>query len=165
MVSSLRNGYLATGGYIEDANALSLQCVLSMAVAAAASGATGLSAALSSTLYMATADPSTLMKLGRGVGGAVMGVNGVVAHAAFIPVASSLPVVAPLMAVQALTTAVILQQFQQANRKLDVIKSNLGRVIARSEATYTAELLAASGIVDEVYRQYEQAGSSFPTTG
>jgi len=75
-----------------------------MAVAGAAVGGTALSASLSSTFFMATADPSTLMKLGQGVGSAVMGVGGIVGQASFIAVPSSLPVVAPVMAMQALTT-------------------------------------------------------------
>ena len=159
ILSNLRNDYLATGSYVADGKALSSQGVLSMAVAGAATVGTVLSASLSSTLFMATANPSTLMTLGAGVGSAVMGVNGIVAQAPFIAVASSLPVVAPLMAMQALTTAIILQQFKQVDQKLDAIKGTLNKAIARSEATHAGELLAASGIVDEVYRQYEQAGS------
>lgn len=159
MISSLRNGLLATGSYVADARAISPQGVLSMAVAGAAVGGTALSASLSSTLFMATADPATLMKLGQGVGSAVMGVNGVVAQAAFIPVASSLPIVAPILAMQAVSTAVTLQQFQQVDRKLDAIKSTLDAAIARSEATHVGELLTASSIVDEVYERYEQEGS------
>jgi hypothetical protein len=159
ILSNLRNGYLATGSYVADAKAVSPQGVLSMAVAGAATVGTVLSASLSSTLFMATANPATLMNLGAGVGSAVMGVNGIVAQAPFVAVASSLPVVAPLMAMQAFTTAIILQQFKQVDQKLDAIKGTLNKAIARSEATHAGELLAASGIVDEVYRQYEQAGS------
>lgn len=159
ILSNLRNGYLATGSYVKDAKAVSPQGVLSMAVAGAATVGTVLSASLSSTLFMATANPATLMTLGAGVGSAVMGVNGIVAQAPFVAVASSLPVVAPLMAMQAFTTAIILQQFKRVDQKLDAIKGTLNKAIARSEATHAGELLAASGIVDEVYRQYEQAGS------
>ena len=130
-----------------------------MAVAGAATVGTVLSASLSSTLFMATANPATLMTLGAGVGSAVMGVNGIVAQAPFIAVASSLPVVAPLMAMQALNAIVMLQQFKQVGRKLDAIKGTLDKAIARSEATHAGELLTASAIVDEVYRQYEHAGS------
>jgi hypothetical protein len=159
MVSSFRSSYLTTGSYASDAKSLSSQGVLSMAVGGSAAAATGISAALSSTLYMATAAPSTLMHMGAGVGSAVMGAGGIVAQAPFIAVASSLPVVAPMMAIQALTTAVMLQQFQQVDRKLDEIKSSLDTAIARSEATHAGELLTAASVVDEVYRQYEAAGS------
>lgn len=88
-----------------------------------------------------------------------MGATGIVGHAPFIAVSSSLPIVGPILAIQALNTAVMLQQFQHVDRKLDAIKSTLDTAIARSEATHTAKLLTASSILDEVYRQYEQVGS------
>jgi hypothetical protein len=161
IVSSLKTGYLTNGNYVPDAKVISSQGVLSLAVTGAGAVGTALSASFSSTLFMATANPATLMSLGGagGVGSAVMGVHGIVAQAPFLPVAASLPVVAPLMAMQALSTAVILQQFKQVDRKLNVLKSTLDQAIARSEATYAGELLTASDIVDEVYRQYESAGS------
>jgi len=52
----------------------------------------------------------------------------------------------------------MVRQFHKIDRKLDVIKSTLDAVIARAEATHTGELLAASSVVDEVYRQYELEG-------
>ncbi|WP_431218537.1 hypothetical protein [Leifsonia xyli] len=158
MVSSMRNSYLTTGSYTNDARAVSSQGVLSMAATGAAAGGTALSAAFSSTLYMATADPSTLMKLGAGVGSTVMGANGFVAQAPFVAVSSALPVVAPIMAMQSLTTVVMLQKFKEVDRKLEEIKSTLDKAIARSEATHAGELLTASTIVDELNGQYEFAG-------
>lgn len=159
MVGSFRDSYLSTGRYTTDARAMSPQGARSLAVAGASAGATALSASLSSTLYVATADPSTLMKLGPGVGSAVMGANGITAQAAFLPVASALPIVAPILAMQALTTAVTLKQFEQVDQKLDAIKNTLDRAIARTEATHTGEILTASSIVEEIYRQFELEGS------
>ncbi|WP_344187543.1 hypothetical protein [Kribbella karoonensis] len=159
MISSLREGYLATGSYAPDAKAVSPQGAMSLAVAGAATGATALSAAFSSTLYMATANPATLMSIGNGVGSAVMGAGGIVGQAPFIAVASSLPVVAPIIAMQALNTAVMMQQFKQVDRKLDAIKGALDKAIGRIEATYAGELLAASRTVDDIYRQYGLDGS------
>jgi hypothetical protein len=132
---------------------------MALAVAGAATGATALSAAFSSTLFMATANPATLMSIGNGVGSSVMGAGGIVAQAPFIPVASSLPVVAPILAIQALNTAVMMQQFKRVDRKLDTIKSALDKAIARIEATHAGELLAASRTVDDIYRQYGIEGS------
>jgi hypothetical protein len=99
------------------------------------------------------------MTLGHGVGSAVMGVSGITSQAAFIPVAASLPLVAPLVAMQALNTIVMLRQFQKMDRKLTVIKGTLDTAIARAEATHAGELITASEIVDEVYRQYDESGS------
>lgn len=159
MISSLREGYLTTGNYVSGAKAVSPQGAMSLAVAGAAAGATALSAAFSSTLFMATANPATLMTLGSGVGSAVMGAGGIIAQAPFIAVASSLPVVAPVLAIQALNTAVMMKQFKQVDQKLDTIKSTLDKAIARIEATHAGELLAASRIVDNVYLQYSIEGS------
>lgn len=159
MVTNLRTTFLETGNYLSDAKALSPQSAQSMAFTGASVGATGLSAALSSTVYVATADPSTLMKLGKGVGSSVMGVNGIAAQAPFIPVASSLPLVGPILALQAINTAIMLKQFEQVDQKLDKIKSTLDHAIARTEATHAGELLTASSIVDEIYSQYELDGS------
>lgn len=158
MVSSLHEGYLATGSYVADARAVSSQGAKSMAFAGAAAGATALSGAFSESLFIATADPSTLMKIGDGVGSAVMGVNGISGQAAFVPIASSLPIVAPILAMQTLNAAVMMQQFQEVDRKLDAIKNTLDKAIARTEATHAGELLAASAVVDDIYRQYELEG-------
>jgi hypothetical protein len=132
---------------------------MSLGVAGAAAGATALSAAFSSTLFMPTANPATLMAIGNGVGSAQMGATGIIAQAPFIPVASALPVVAPILAIQALNTAAMMQQFKQVDRKLDAIKGTLDRTVARIEATHAGEPLAASRIVDEVYGQYALEGS------
>ncbi len=159
VISSLRDSYLATGAYAPGAKALSEQSALSLTVAGGAAGGTAVSAAFSSTLYMATADPATLMTLGSGVGSAVMGAHGVVAQAPFLAVPGSLPVVAPLMAAQALTTAVVLHEFQRVEQRLDAVKRTLDTVLARAEATHVGELVTASRVVDEVYRRYELEGS------
>ncbi|UTT62585.1 hypothetical protein [Microcella humidisoli] len=159
MVSSLTTSLLTTGSYTDDGKAISPHGVMSMVAAGSAAGGTALSAAFSGSLFMATANPATLMTIGNGVGSAVMGAGGIVAQAPFIAVASSIPVVAPLMAMQAMTTVMMLQQFDKMDRKLDAIKGALDTAIARAEATHAGELAAASVIVDEVYRQYNAAGS------
>jgi uncharacterized protein YoxC len=159
MLADLRSGYLSTGNYTSDGKAISPQGMRSLAVAGIGGGATAVSAALSSTLFMATANPATLMQIGSGVGSAVMGATGIVSQAPFIAVASSLPVVGPLMAMQVVTAVIMLEQFRKLDQKLDDIKNTLDKAIARAEATHAAELAAASYIVDEVYAQYSEAGS------
>lgn len=159
MITSLQSSYLTTGSYVQGSRTVSNQGVLSLAVAGASVAGTALSASLSSTLFMATANPATLMSLGSGVGSAVMGAGGIVAQAAFIPVASSIPVVAPILAIQAISTAIVLNQFKKVNRKLDVIKHGLDEAIARAEATYAGELITASETIDDIYLQYETSGA------
>lgn len=159
MLADLRAGYLTTGNYTDDGKAISPQGMRALAVAGSGGAGVMVSAAFSSTLFMATANPATLMQIGSGVGSAVMGATGIVAQAPFMAVASSLPVVGPLMAMQVLTAVVMLEQFKNLDQKLDDIKSTLDKAIARAEATHAAELAAASYIVDEINRQYEESGS------
>jgi hypothetical protein len=85
----------------------------------------------------------------------------ITSHAGFVPVsamASTMSVVAPLMAMQALTTIVMLQQFSAMDKKLDAIKGSIDAVLARQEATKVAELFAAVHVVDEIYTQYDKTG-------
>ncbi len=86
---------------------------------------------MAGTALGATANLATLMAIKGGVGTAVMGATGIVRHAPFIPVVSSLPVVAPILAVQALNTAMMMQQFERVDRQLDLIKNQLDRLMAR----------------------------------
>ena len=110
LIASLTNNLAATGKYTPDARAVSPQVLGSTASTATALGATAASAAIAPTLFMATANPATLMQLGSGVGSAVMGAGGIVAQAPFIPVAASLPVVAPLALMGVVNTAVMMRQ-------------------------------------------------------
>lgn len=159
MVSSLKQTYLATGSYGSDAVAVSPQGAMSLASIGSSAGVGTISALTSPTLFVATANPDTLMRIGGGVGSAVMGAKGIVAQAPFVAVPSAMVTVGPLLAIQAINTAMMMQQFQHIDRKLDVIKSTVDRAIARAEATHAGELLSASGIVDEIYGQYDAEGA------
>ena len=158
ILDRLNMEYLSTGKFVKDQMSVSPKVWSSLVLSGGAVG-TAASASTSSALFMATANPATLMNLGPGVGSAVMGATGIVAQAPFIPVASALiPVVAPLMAVQALNSVVMLQQFNAMDKKLDAIKGSIDNILARQEATKVAELFAAVYMVDEIYLQYGQTG-------
>jgi len=108
------------GDHINTGGKASELCIPTLL--ASGSGALGITAATSGTLFMATANPATLMAIGNGVGSAVMGASGIIAQAPFISVAGALmPVVAPLLAFQALSTIMIMQQFKSVNEKLIII--------------------------------------------
>jgi len=157
ILSKINTEYLSTGKFVKDQMSVSPKILSSMMVSGAAAG-TFTSAFASQTLFMATANPATLMQIGHGVGSAVMGTQGIIGQAAFIPVASSLPVVAPLLAMQALSSVIMLQQFSALDKKLDAIKGSIDTMMARQEVTKVAELFTAVNIVDEIYLQYGQAG-------
>ncbi len=157
ILDRMNTAYLSTGKFFNDQMNVSPKIMSALILSGGVVG-TSVSSAMSSTLFMATANPDVLMKIGTGVGSAVMGTQGIVAQAAFIPVASSIPVVAPLMAMHALSSVAMLQQFGAIDKKLDAIKETIDIMLERQELTEIAKLLVAVQMVDELYMQYKQAG-------
>ena len=162
LIASLTNNLAATGKYTPDARAVSPHVLGSTASTATALGATAASAAIAPTLFMATANPATLMQLGSGVGSAVMGAGGIVAQAPFIPVAASLPVVAPLALMGVVNTAVTMRRVQAVNAKLDTLANTLTNLLVRVDITQIAGLIAASKTLGDITEEYGELGHFTP---
>lgn len=142
LITKLKETYMVQGDHINNGGKAADFCI--PVLLGGGAGALSITAATSGTLFMATANPATLMTLGNGVGSAVMGASGIVGQAPFIPVAGALmPVVAPLLAFQVLSTAMIIQQFKTVNEKLDNLTKTISRVIQRNEAIFIGELFSA----------------------
>ena len=163
IIASLTNSLAATGKYTPDARAVSPQALGSTASTATAVASTAASAAIAPTLFMATANPATLMQLGSGVGSAVMGAGGIVAQAPFIPVAASMPVVAPLALMGVVNTAVTMREFQAVNAKLDTIANSLTNLLVRVDITQIAGLIAASKTLGDITEEYGELGHFTPS--
>ncbi len=143
IIESLNNQFLIEGDHIKNGGKASPKAMLSLL--GAGTGSLGIAGATSGQLFMATANPATLMTIGNGVGSAVMGTGGIVAQAPFIPVAGALmPVVAPLIAFQAISTITIMNEFKIVNKKLDNIQKTVNNIIKRNEATFVGEIISAS---------------------
>ena len=73
-------------------------------------------------VFLATANPATLMTIGSGVGSAVMGPTGIVATAPFVAASSALiPVVAPMMLFTTVSSVMM-------SARLDRVQKTLGRL-------------------------------------
>ncbi|MFW3579284.1 hypothetical protein ACN9KL_12780 [Vagococcus fluvialis] len=154
LIQKLSLNYLKTGRYMENQMSIS-PTVMSNLVISSGVGLTAVSTNLSSKLFMATANPELLMKLSSGgVGSAVMESGRIVGQSGFIPVAASLPIVAPIIAMQAMNTLVIMEQFKVVNKKLDVIQKELDHILLRQEITSIADLSSAIDVVEELYDQH-----------
>ncbi len=162
IIAVLTNSLAATGKYTPDARAVSSQVLGSTASTVTAVASTVASATIAPTLFMATANPATLMQLGSGVGSAVMGASGIAAQAPFIPVAASLPVVAPLALMGVVNTAVTMRQFQAVNAKLDTLANTLKDLLARADITQIAGLIAASKTLGDITEEYNELGHFTP---
>ncbi len=153
ILKNLQTNFAMQGQYVNSGGTLSELCVPTLL--ASGSGALGMAAATSGTLFMATANPATLMTIGNGVGSAVMGSTGIVAQAPFISVAGAImPVVAPMIAFQALTTIMLMQQFSIVSEKLDKMQQEVSRILQRNEATFVGELISASTRLDAIETEF-----------
>lgn len=152
IIKNLQVNFNVKGDYIKTGGVLSNLCIPTLL--ASGSGSLALSAATSGTLFMATANPATLMAIGNGVGSAVMGTSGIIGQAPFISISGAImPVVAPLLAFQALSTIMVLQQLKTVNQKLDCIQQEVGRILQRNEATFIGELLSVSSKLDALEKE------------
>jgi hypothetical protein len=153
LLRNFMENYNVEGDHIKKGGAISPQSMLTLIGSGA--GSLGLSGLMSGNLFMATANPKTLMAIGNGVGSAVMGAGGVVAQAPFIPMAAGLmPVVAPLLAFQAITTVMLMNQFKGIHERLDHIEKSISRIIQRSEATYVGEIISGLNRIEELEHQF-----------
>ncbi|MCL2054303.1 MAG: hypothetical protein FWG90_07730 [Oscillospiraceae bacterium] len=160
ILDRLNQEFLSTGKFVKDQMIVSPKVMSSLMLSGSAAG-TALSVAVSSSMYISTAVNSpALMKLSAGgVSSAIIGEGGkIVGQAGFLPMASSLPVVAPLMAMQALSSIATLYQLGAMDKKLDAIKGIIDKMMARQEAKEVAELFTAVHFVDELYSQYDLTG-------
>lgn len=153
IIERFNTNFSVNGSHIKDGGKSSPKSILTLISAGA--GSTGLAGLASGQLFMATANPATLMAIGNGVGSAVMGAGGIVAQAPFIPVAGALmPVVAPLIAFQVFSTMTIMNEFKIVNKKLDEIISLVETIIRRDEATNLGIIISALNRVIDIENQY-----------
>jgi len=153
IIQEMNKKLLLKGEYIENGGKSSPKTV--SALISAGLGSVGVSGTMSGQLFMATANPATLMKIGSGVGSAVMGSTGIVAQAPFIALQGAvMPVIAPLIAFQAISTIMIMNEFKMVNQKLDDIKNLIERSIERDEATNIGMIFSALSRLDEIEEQF-----------
>jgi hypothetical protein len=153
IVEQFNKNFLTKGSHVKNGGKASPKNILTLL--GTGGGALGLSGLASGQLFMATANPATLMTIGNGVGSAVMGSGGIIAQAPFIPLAGALmPVVAPLIAFQTISTITIMNEFKVVNKKLDEIKSMIDKSIHRDEATNIGSIISAFSRLDDIENQF-----------
>lgn len=161
-LANLKLNFLIEGDHIKNGGVSSPKTMLSLISSGA--GSVGLAGAASGQLFMATANPATLMQIGNGVGSAVMGAGGIVGQAPFIAVGGALmPVVAPLIAFQAISTISILNQFEGVNKKLDKIQETVSNILVRNEMDSVGRILSAFTRIEELESEYETCNQFTPS--
>lgn len=119
-------------------------------------GSTAASSLFAGNVFLATANPATLMTIGAGVGSAVMGPTGIIAQAPFIAASTALlPIVAPVMLFMTVSSVMTGARLDRVHRALGALAEGLERVRHRMEAEDYARLVSAAEHLDEVGSQFE----------
>ena len=152
IIARFNEQFLIEGDHIKNGGLSSPKTMLSLLCGGV--GSVGMAGVASGQLFMATANPATLMQIGNGLGSAVMGSSGIVAQAPFIPVAGASMQVAPLIAFQALSTIQIMKQSEEVNKKLNLIQNTVNTIMQRNEATFVGEVISAANRIGELETQF-----------
>lgn len=154
MLARYREQWAKTGSLVSNGGKVAPSTILS--VIGAAGGSVGLSTAMSGQLFIATANPATLMAIKGGVSSAVVSASGsIVGQAPFIAASSAIvPVVAPLIVFQAISTFMVMKQFALVRKDLARTERALERVLHRTEATFASELVAISQRLESLEEQF-----------
>lgn len=162
LIARFKENYRTQGTYINSGGIISSSPMIDLIGSSA--GALGASYYASGTLFMATANPATLMAHGGGVLSAVMGSSGIVSQAAFVPVAGALmPVLASFMAFQLLSTVVVMKQFGSVYKSLEHVQKSISRIIQRSEATFVGQILSAAKRLDDIEAELRESRQFTPS--
>ena len=119
-------------------------------------GSTTASSLLAGNVFLATANPATLMTIGTGVGSAVMGGGTIVAHAPFVAASGALmPVVAPMMLFATVSSAMMSARLDRVQRTLGRLFEVVESVRRHLDAEDYARFETAAERIDEIRAEFE----------
>lgn len=121
-------------------------------------GSTAASSLLAGNVFLATANPATLMTIGSGVGSAVVGPTGIIAQAPFVAASSALmPVVAPVMLFTTVSSVMLCARLDRAQQTLGRLAEVVERIRALLDAEDYARFETAAEHIDEIRSEFEHA--------
>ena len=119
-------------------------------------GSTAASSLSSGNVFLATANPATLMTIGTGIGSAVMEGGKIVAQAPYVAASSALiPVVAPMMLFAAVSSVMMCTRLDRAQRTLGQLFEVVESVRRHLDAEDYARFETAAEQIDEIRSEFE----------
>ena len=119
-------------------------------------GSTAASSLFAGNVFLATANPATLMTIGAGVGSAVMGPTGVIAQAPFIAASTALmPVVAPVMLFTTVASVMTGARLDRVQRAIGALSEGLERMRHLMEAEDHSRFVYAAEQLDDIGSQFQ----------
>ena len=124
-----------------------------------AAGSTAASSLAAGNVFLATANPETLMRIRNGLSTVIRGEGGrFIRHAPFIVARSAiLPVVAPVMLFMTVSSLITGARLDRMQRALGTLSEVLARVRQVMEAATYAKFQTAAKQLDEVWSQFEHS--------
>ena len=117
------------------------------------------SSLLAGNVFLATANPATLMTIGTGVSSAVMGPAGIVGQAPFVAASSALtPVVAPLMLFATVAAVVTGARLDRVQRGLGRLSDAVDRSQRVLDAKDYARFETAASLLDGLGSEFARFG-------
>ncbi len=122
-----------------------------------ATGSTAASSLAAGHLFVATANPETLMVIGEGVGSAILSGGRIVGQAPFVAAGGSaiLPVVAPLMLFTAVSSLITGARLDRIQRELGALAEVVSRMRHVMEAEAYGRFQQAATELDDIGSQFE----------
>ncbi len=119
-------------------------------------GSVAASSLAAGNVFLATANPATLMSIGGGVGSAVMGTGGIVAQAPFIAASSAiLPVVAPLAILMSVSSTMLSARFDRLQTSLDSLTEAIHYLMKRDINDDCARALSALARLQDIAGEWD----------
>ena len=107
-------------------------------------------------VFLATANPATLMAINEGVGSAVMGSSGIIAQAPFIAASTAiLPVVLPVMFFMTVSSMMMSVQFDRLQSSLDRLADMIKEVLKREVAEDYGNTLSAVTRLQDISSEFD----------
>lgn len=124
-----------------------------------AAGSTAASSLAAGNVFLATANPQTLMVIRDGLASAIMGDGGrIIGHAPFIAAGSAIqPVVAPVMLFMTVSSLITGARLDRMQRTLGTLSEDLARVRQVTEAGTYADFQSAKDGLDGIWSQFEHS--------
>ena len=153
LVPDIERNILTHGKPFESGGLLGPACLPILGAGSAVA-----SSLLAGNVFLATANPATLMAIGSGVGSAVLGPTGaIIAQAPFVAASTAIvPVVAPLMLFMVVSSITMSTRFGRMQRTLDELSQVLEQILKRDLAEDHGRFLSAIDRLRDIHGEFQE---------
>ena len=121
-------------------------------------GSAAASSLFAGNIFLATANPATLMAVNGGVTSAVMGSTGIVAQAPFIAASTAIvPVVLPVMFFMTVSSMMMSVRFDRLQASLATLEQMIAEVMKRDVVEDYGDVLSALARLEDISSEFDES--------